>query len=214
MGTKLEIAMRVSLVAVMFFGIGSAANASIESIGINFVGGRSSGGGDGTGGSNGESLAATDIAGVVAQDNWNNAFGSNGNLDDLLDSSGVATAADVTWGGVPNSWTVSNSVAADADGRVTSVNPAAQSMLDIASENGTGKSLSDVLPSGLAAAIDTADTQDSAIRGDPVKARMKYGPVPCLKFVFEDVLEILWLEAKIIKGLPSGGMVEKGHQPV
>ncbi|CAB5094761.1 Sensor protein of zinc sigma-54-dependent two-component system [Olavius algarvensis associated proteobacterium Delta 3] len=54
-------------------------------------------------------------------------------------------------------------IAADAEERVTSVNPVAQSMLDITSENVAGKSLSDVLPPELEAALKTADARDSAI---------------------------------------------------
>ena len=42
-------------------------------------------------------LGSTDSAGVVPQTNWTNASGAAGTLNDLIDDSGVATTADVTW---------------------------------------------------------------------------------------------------------------------
>jgi hypothetical protein len=32
--------------------------------------------------------------------------------------------------------------------------------------------------------------------------------------MFINVLEILWLEAEVIEGLPTGGVIEDGYQPV
>ncbi len=114
---------RIVAFALAFLAVGTVAHAGVldetefaelnlgESIGINFVGGRSGAGGGGTGGGDGTSLDAGDMAGVVSQANWNNALMSNGGPLALVDASGAATGATVTWGGVPNSWTQSTSVA-------------------------------------------------------------------------------------------------------
>lgn len=89
------------------------------SIGLNFVGGRSGSGGDGSGGSEGEAISASDVAGVVPQANWNNGFGSNSDAPvPLVDDSGAATGATVSWAGVPNTWTLSSSAANTGDERL------------------------------------------------------------------------------------------------
>jgi hypothetical protein len=54
-------------------------------------------------GSDQSSLAASDSTGVVAQDNWNNASGASGSIFNLVDESGAATTADVTWSS-NNTW--------------------------------------------------------------------------------------------------------------
>jgi len=101
-------------------------------------------------------------------------------------------------------------IAADAEGRVTSVNPAAQSMLDITSENVSGKSLSDVLPSELAAVIKTADVIDSAIdlevelrlstgRRIPLAVSAAYLPDGGSVVLFKDQSEIEQLRKQVIR---------------
>lgn len=65
--------------------------ANAASIGVNF-------GSDYTGGGGVLNLAPTDSAGVVAQQNWNNAAGANsGAALNLIDDSGAATTASVVW---------------------------------------------------------------------------------------------------------------------
>jgi hypothetical protein len=94
-------------------------------IGVNFVAGRSADGGDGSGGGSGELVLPGDTAGVFAQMNWNNALGSNsagpapatGALS-LMNAAGSPTGATASWSGVPNSWTISGSAAADGNGRL------------------------------------------------------------------------------------------------
>jgi len=54
-------------------------------------------------------LAPSDIAGVVPVPNWNNASGASGSQSNLIDDSGSATTADVTWTGQATwSWEQSN----------------------------------------------------------------------------------------------------------
>ena len=80
--------------AVVSCGLSAAADAQ-SSIGVNFVGG---------GGPNsGSSLAATDVAGLVPQANFNNATGKSGTLMGLLNSGGVNSGAGVVWSS-PNTW--------------------------------------------------------------------------------------------------------------
>jgi hypothetical protein len=42
-------------------------------------------------------MAATEIAGVIAQQYWNGAYGNSGVFSGMLDSHGAATAAEVNW---------------------------------------------------------------------------------------------------------------------
>lgn len=60
--------------------------AHSASIGINFGAGRAE-----------ASLASGDVAGVVAQSNWNNASDGSGNLAVLNNDTGVASGASVAW---------------------------------------------------------------------------------------------------------------------
>ena len=62
----------------------TALGAQAASIGVNFGAGRSS-------------LAVADSAGVVAQQNWNNASGKSGNIGALVDDTGAASGAAVVW---------------------------------------------------------------------------------------------------------------------
>ena len=70
---------------------------SQSTISVNFVGGN---GGDGNGGG---AAAVTGTAGDVAVGNWNNAGPAAGVLNNLVDDSGAATSASVSWG-VNNTW--------------------------------------------------------------------------------------------------------------
>ena len=104
-------------------GIGCSAWAT--TIGLNFVGGRSAEGGDGSGGLRGEALAPDDVAGLLPHENWNNGFGANSagpapatGPVDLVDRNGMRTGAVATWSGVPTTWTISSAAAADANGRL------------------------------------------------------------------------------------------------
>ena len=63
---------------------GAGAALAQNAVSIKFVG-------------TGPSLAPGDSAGVVPKANWNNATNNNGSLASLLDSTGTATAASVTW---------------------------------------------------------------------------------------------------------------------
>lgn len=54
-------------------------------------------------------------------------------------------------------------IAADKDGNIHAVNPTAEAMLGVASENASGKPLSDVLPPDLVAAMDTPEARTSDI---------------------------------------------------
>ena len=79
--------------AVAACGLSSAAGAA--SIAVNFVGG---------GGPNsGSSLAPSDAAGLVVQDEWNNAPGASGSLMGLLNDAGNSTSASISWTS-PNTW--------------------------------------------------------------------------------------------------------------
>ena len=49
------------------------------------------------------SLEASDVTGVIPVANWNNASGATGTLTNLVDDSGAATAASVTWS-ASNTW--------------------------------------------------------------------------------------------------------------
>ena len=99
----------------------AAGTAEAASIGLNFVGGRSGVGGDGSGGTNGDDVLPTDLAGVpgYAQINWNNGFGANSGGPApatgpvaLVDNTNTPTGAVATWSGVPNSYTISGAAAA------------------------------------------------------------------------------------------------------
>lgn len=80
--------------AIVSCGLSAAVGA--QSIGVNFVGG----GGPNTG----SSLAATDIAGVVPQGNFNNETGGTQTTPQKLNlSTGVDSGASVTWKS-PNTW--------------------------------------------------------------------------------------------------------------
>ena len=89
----------------------AVANAeSLGSIGVSF-GADAAGGGDPV-------LQPTDVAGVVPQENWNNASGTGDTLTDLLDNSGAATTAVVTWA-ADESWSW-NTPIATADAKLMS----------------------------------------------------------------------------------------------
>lgn len=71
-------------------GLAAATTAQAQSsIGVNFTGG---GGGQGP-----NSLAATDVAGVVPQDNFNNVAGASGTDVALLNDAGAASGATLTY---------------------------------------------------------------------------------------------------------------------
>ena len=63
-----------------------AVSAQAASIGINFGAGRAE-----------SALGASDIAGVIAQANWNNASGGSGSLAVLNTDDGSASGASVSW---------------------------------------------------------------------------------------------------------------------
>ena len=88
----MKIATSALLSAVASTSLISGAFAA--SIGVNF-----SGGDFGTP----APLAATDTAGVVPQQNWNNEGGHSGSLAALVDSSGGAVSTTVTWSS-GNTW--------------------------------------------------------------------------------------------------------------
>jgi len=69
----------------------SGAYASAASIGVNFVGG------DGPGNTTTKVLASTDLAGVDASTNWNNATGNSLTTISNLNSDAGATTASVTY---------------------------------------------------------------------------------------------------------------------
>jgi len=70
--------------------VGTSSGAIAAQIGVNFTGG-------GNGSSPAVSLVASDSAGVVPQINWNNAAGGTGTSLPLLDNTGAATAAALTY---------------------------------------------------------------------------------------------------------------------
>ena len=71
-------------------------------ISVNFVGGN---GGNGNGGG---AAVVTGVAGEVAVGNWNNAGPAVGRIDNLIDDSGAATTASVSWS-VNNTWSATGS---------------------------------------------------------------------------------------------------------
>lgn len=86
---------RISHLFLALISILSLGNSSVEAgvIGINF-------------GSDQSALASSDITGVIAQANWNNAPGAVSSLTNLLDETGTATTANVTWSS-SNTWKAS-----------------------------------------------------------------------------------------------------------
>lgn len=84
-----------------------------SSIGINFIGGHS-----GTAGG-----SVTGVAGVQQQPNWNNFADLNnatGGPAALIDDTGTATGASVTWSGAPNTWAISLDPPADQNAALMS----------------------------------------------------------------------------------------------
>lgn len=108
--------LRILLVFVLLV-VGSFAEAGFISVGLNFIGGRSSPGGGGT-----TYVLPGDIAGVVPQDSWNNlppgGSGVNGTTTGVLDSTGALVPLTVTWSGIPNTWSITTGTPADANARL------------------------------------------------------------------------------------------------
>ena len=73
----------------------TAAEANAASIGVSYAGDN--------GGGTSIQITPAQIAGVVPQSNWNAATGENDTLGSLVDDSGAATGASVTWTS-PNTW--------------------------------------------------------------------------------------------------------------
>ena len=103
--------------ALLALTICTASVAEASLIGINFVGGKANNGagGNGSGGDEGNLLLPTDSAGVMAQTNWNNAFGRSGGPQALVNDMGAASGAMVSWGGAPWTFNISASAAGDAN---------------------------------------------------------------------------------------------------
>ncbi len=82
--------MRNSLLLTLFTSLQLAVShfASAASIGVNFSTDSFAVNYD---------LGPTDVTGVVAQQNWNNAHNSDASLANLIDSQGNSTGASVTW---------------------------------------------------------------------------------------------------------------------
>jgi hypothetical protein len=93
-----SIAKLLGLAVIAAMVVSSSAQAS-TSVGINFSGG------SGNGGTACDPcpLAAADVTGVAPQSNWNNEIGGTGGPAPLVDSTGAATGATVTWG-AGNTW--------------------------------------------------------------------------------------------------------------
>jgi hypothetical protein len=81
------VTLRAVVAALAILAFGSVAQA--DEIGLNFAGGNNAGAPT--------ALLPTDVAGVVQQADWNNAAGTGGTLNGLLNQSGVATSALATW---------------------------------------------------------------------------------------------------------------------
>jgi lysophospholipase L1-like esterase len=97
---------KLLLVSLLVLGFAGIANAVMHSVGVNL-------------GSNRQSLNTSDVAGVVAQDNWNNAGGSSGSLSNMKNDDGVVTTADVSWtvnGG--GTWEVTANGTATSDAKL------------------------------------------------------------------------------------------------
>jgi hypothetical protein len=77
------------VLTVGLMGFASVANAA--KIGVNF-------------GANYVSLGSTETAGVVPQINWNNASGTSGSANNVVDNSGAVTTADVSWASQWGTW--------------------------------------------------------------------------------------------------------------
>ena len=80
--------------AIISCGLSAAAEA--QSIGVNFTGGFNTANPK-------QTLAPTDIAGLVPQGNFNNADGASGTLSGLVDNGNNNTGASLTWTS-PNTW--------------------------------------------------------------------------------------------------------------
>ena len=95
--------------AVFLLGITSSPAQSV--ISINIAGGNQNA--PGAGGAGGEGIV-TGTAGLGQLGNWNNLIGTGGTVSDLLDSTGVATSASVTWV-TNNTWSTSTADGAGTD---------------------------------------------------------------------------------------------------
>src|SRR5262245_46032017 len=84
-GVFSKVLMTMGLVAVMAF----SSFARADSIGLSFAGGNNAGAPT--------LMLPTDVAGALQQANWNNASGTNGTLNGLLNGAGVATGVTSTW---------------------------------------------------------------------------------------------------------------------
>jgi MYXO-CTERM domain-containing protein len=82
--------LKAALVGAVVLAVGGVASAA-PFIGVNFVGGNN--GGAPT------ALDPTDVAGVIAQANYNNVTGQSGTTGPLVNSIGVATAVTLTFSG-------------------------------------------------------------------------------------------------------------------
>jgi hypothetical protein len=89
------------------------------SIGVNFAGINADGTGSGGSGSQADdirTLASSDLAGVVPAGNWNNVFGTTGNLTGLQSDIGATTAA-ISW--ISNGlWTARNTLAGSSPNEI------------------------------------------------------------------------------------------------
>jgi regulation of enolase protein 1 (concanavalin A-like superfamily) len=96
-GEIMKIYRCIPIVFACLFMLPAAAAQRV--IGVNFTGGSNATGG------NPASLDPSDAAGVVAKGNWNNAASNSGSLNSLVDDSGKATGASITWNG-GNTWSL------------------------------------------------------------------------------------------------------------
>src|ERR1700722_19968415 len=77
--------MRMGILAGVLVTAAFAVSANATTIGLHFEG------------NDGSTLAATDVAGLTPQANWNNGAGNNSSLSNLVDSTGAATSVNATW---------------------------------------------------------------------------------------------------------------------
>lgn len=84
-GPFCKVIVALAVVAALAFG----SDARADLIGLNFTGGNNAGAPT--------AMLPGDVAGAIQQANWNNANGTNGTLNGLVNGAGVATAATATW---------------------------------------------------------------------------------------------------------------------
>src|SRR5687768_9274746 len=168
------------IAAAAVLALGSAAHAQFNSIGVNFSGGA------GDEPDPDQVTPVTGTTGVVPQANWNNAQGATGTLANLIDDTGAATGASLTfasnntWGrdlsATPTNDLLSNYLdAGEANTATATVSNVPYAVYDVIvyarrNENpdlGNANRFSDYTVNGVSQTVLTGDVRDSFVASTP-----------------------------------------------